>query len=158
MPVRFSCDTDRTQTCNLLIRSQMLYSIKLRCRSASGVSSGMRCKDMYYSGSFQTYSDYFFTLPGGKRPCGRGLSGSVLSEKRRREQCPAASLETGTCSEAIFPVSTLHERRPGVRSARGTASRTRSSDRHSGRIPRSWVRRRVRRRYRTSALRGRRGP
>ena len=29
-----SCDTDRTQTCNLLIRSQMLYSIKLRCRIA----------------------------------------------------------------------------------------------------------------------------
>ena len=28
------CDTDRTQTCNLLIRSQMLYSIKLRCRIA----------------------------------------------------------------------------------------------------------------------------
>ncbi len=26
-----ACDTDRTQTCNLLIRSQMLYSIKLRC-------------------------------------------------------------------------------------------------------------------------------
>ena len=25
-----SCDPDRTQTCNLLIRSQMLYSIKLR--------------------------------------------------------------------------------------------------------------------------------
>ena len=24
------CDADRTQTCNLLIRSQMLYSIKLR--------------------------------------------------------------------------------------------------------------------------------
>ena len=30
-----SSDTDRTQTCNLLIRSQMLYSIKLRCRIAS---------------------------------------------------------------------------------------------------------------------------
>jgi hypothetical protein len=29
------CDTDRTQTCNLLIRSQMLYSIKLRCRIAN---------------------------------------------------------------------------------------------------------------------------
>ncbi len=27
----FLSDTDRTQTCNLLIRSQMLYSIKLRC-------------------------------------------------------------------------------------------------------------------------------
>ena len=26
----FPCDADRTQTCNLLIRSQMLYSIKLR--------------------------------------------------------------------------------------------------------------------------------
>ena len=26
----FICDPDRTQTCNLLIRSQMLYSIKLR--------------------------------------------------------------------------------------------------------------------------------
>ncbi len=26
----FFCDADRTQTCNLLIRSQMLYSIKLR--------------------------------------------------------------------------------------------------------------------------------
>ena len=31
----FPCDTDRTQTCNLLIRSQMLYSIKLRCRIAN---------------------------------------------------------------------------------------------------------------------------
>ncbi len=30
-----ACDTDRTQTCNLLIRSQMLYSIKLRCRIAN---------------------------------------------------------------------------------------------------------------------------
>ncbi len=30
-----SCDTARTQTWNLLIRSQMLYSIKLRCRIAS---------------------------------------------------------------------------------------------------------------------------
>ncbi len=29
--VETECDTDRTQTCNLLIRSQMLYSIKLRC-------------------------------------------------------------------------------------------------------------------------------
>ena len=29
------CDADRTQTCNLLIRSQMLYSIKLRCRIAN---------------------------------------------------------------------------------------------------------------------------
>ncbi len=28
-----SCDTNRTQTCNLLIRSQMLYSIKLWCQS-----------------------------------------------------------------------------------------------------------------------------
>ena len=28
-------DSDRTQTCNLLIRSQMLYSIKLRSRIAS---------------------------------------------------------------------------------------------------------------------------
>ena len=28
-----SSDTDRTQTCNLLIRSQMLYSIKLRCQT-----------------------------------------------------------------------------------------------------------------------------
>ena len=27
-----SCDTDRIQTCDLLIRSQMLYSAKLRCR------------------------------------------------------------------------------------------------------------------------------
>ncbi len=26
------CDTDRIQTCDLLIRSQMLYSAKLRCR------------------------------------------------------------------------------------------------------------------------------
>ena len=26
------CDADRTQTCNLLIRSQMLYSVKLRSR------------------------------------------------------------------------------------------------------------------------------
>ena len=25
-----SCDPDRIQTCNLLIRSQMLYSVKLR--------------------------------------------------------------------------------------------------------------------------------
>ncbi len=30
-----ACDSDRTQTCNLLIRSQMLYSIKLRSRFAS---------------------------------------------------------------------------------------------------------------------------
>ena len=29
------CDADRTQTCNLLIRSQMLYSIKLRRRIAN---------------------------------------------------------------------------------------------------------------------------
>ena len=27
----FQCDTDRIQTCDLLIRSQMLYSAKLRC-------------------------------------------------------------------------------------------------------------------------------
>ncbi len=33
--VDFSCDADRTQTCNLLIRSQMLYSIKLRRRIVS---------------------------------------------------------------------------------------------------------------------------
>lgn len=26
----FNCDPDRIQTCNLLIRSQMLYSVKLR--------------------------------------------------------------------------------------------------------------------------------
>jgi hypothetical protein len=30
------CDPDRTQTCNLLIRSQMLYSIKLRGLLACG--------------------------------------------------------------------------------------------------------------------------
>ena len=29
---RFECDPDRIQTCNLLIRSQMLYSVKLRGR------------------------------------------------------------------------------------------------------------------------------
>ena len=28
------CDPDRIQTCNLLIRSQMLYSVELRGRSA----------------------------------------------------------------------------------------------------------------------------
>ncbi len=27
------CDSDRIQTCNLLIRSQMLYSVKLRSQS-----------------------------------------------------------------------------------------------------------------------------
>ena len=26
------CDSDRIQTCNLLIRSQMLYSVELRSR------------------------------------------------------------------------------------------------------------------------------
>ena len=30
---RFFCDSDRIQTCNLLIRSQMLYSVELRSRS-----------------------------------------------------------------------------------------------------------------------------
>ena len=29
----FSCDSDRIQTCNLLIRSQMLYSVELRSHS-----------------------------------------------------------------------------------------------------------------------------
>ena len=28
----FKCDSDRIQTCNLLIRSQMLYSVELRSR------------------------------------------------------------------------------------------------------------------------------
>ena len=31
----FSCDSDRIQTCNLLIRSQMLYSVELRSRLQS---------------------------------------------------------------------------------------------------------------------------
>ncbi len=30
-----SCDSDRIQTCNLLIRSQMLYSVELRSRYIS---------------------------------------------------------------------------------------------------------------------------
>ena len=29
--LNFNCDTDRIQTCDLLIRSQVLYSAKLRC-------------------------------------------------------------------------------------------------------------------------------
>ena len=29
----FFCDSDRIQTCNLLIRSQMLYSVELRNHS-----------------------------------------------------------------------------------------------------------------------------
>ena len=29
------CDSDRIQTCNLLIRSQMLYSVELRSRYAA---------------------------------------------------------------------------------------------------------------------------
>ncbi len=28
--IAMNCDPDRIQTCNLLIRSQMLYSVKLR--------------------------------------------------------------------------------------------------------------------------------
>jgi|WetSurSiteA1Bulk_404760.scaffolds.fasta_scaffold00128_18 hypothetical protein len=36
------CDPDRTQTCNLLIRSQMLYSIKLRGLAGCGCETG--CK------------------------------------------------------------------------------------------------------------------
>jgi hypothetical protein len=30
----FVCDSDRIQTCNLLIRSQMLYSVELQSRIA----------------------------------------------------------------------------------------------------------------------------
>ncbi len=29
----FKCDSDRIQTCNLLIRSQMLYSVELRSQT-----------------------------------------------------------------------------------------------------------------------------
>ena len=40
----FLCDSDRIQTCNLLIRSQMLYSVELR----SHVLSFDECKVTYY--------------------------------------------------------------------------------------------------------------
>ena len=40
----FLCDSDRIQTCNLLIRSQMLYSVELR----SHVLSFDGCKGTYY--------------------------------------------------------------------------------------------------------------
>ena len=33
------CDSDRIQTCNLLIRSQMLYSVELRSRYFSFASA-----------------------------------------------------------------------------------------------------------------------
>ena len=32
-PLIFVCDSDRIQTCNLLIRSQMLYSVELRSQA-----------------------------------------------------------------------------------------------------------------------------
>ncbi len=49
-----ACDTDRTQTCNLLIRSQMLYSIKLRCRTPCvGLSPERVCKSNQSAPVFQ---------------------------------------------------------------------------------------------------------
>ena len=42
-------DTDRTQTCNLLIRSQMLYSIKLRRRIANANVGQCWLTDSYSS-------------------------------------------------------------------------------------------------------------
>ena len=36
---RIFCDSDRIQTCNLLIRSQMLYSVELRSRYFSFASA-----------------------------------------------------------------------------------------------------------------------
>ena len=43
------CDADRTQTCNLLIRSQMLYSIKLRRRIANANVGQCWLTDSYSS-------------------------------------------------------------------------------------------------------------
>ena len=37
-------DPDRIQTCNLLIRSQMLYSVELRGLLLSLVVNGRKCK------------------------------------------------------------------------------------------------------------------
>ena len=37
-PLELPCDSCRIQTCNLLIRSQMLYSVELRSRSLFAVA------------------------------------------------------------------------------------------------------------------------
>ena len=41
-------DSDRTQTCNLLIRSQMLYSIKLRSRAVTNKTISMKKKELLF--------------------------------------------------------------------------------------------------------------
>ena len=51
----FLCDSDRIQTCNLLIRSQMLYSVELR----SHVLLFDGCKGMCFYLNSQTFSCFF---------------------------------------------------------------------------------------------------
>ncbi len=52
------CDSDRIQTCNLLIRSQMLYSVELR----SHCFSQLRCKDRHFFGMWQIVSLFFLRI------------------------------------------------------------------------------------------------
>ena len=48
------CDSCRIQTCNLLIRSQMLYSVELRSRFLN-----CECKGMDYFFNYQIFWWYF---------------------------------------------------------------------------------------------------
>ncbi len=49
------CDSDRIQTCNLLIRSQMLYSVELRSRSCFDFV----CKGMAFYLNLQILKVFF---------------------------------------------------------------------------------------------------
>ena len=63
------CDTDRTQTCNLLIRSQMLYSVELRNQSFAFISElrvqryGEYLKPPNFSGRNFPFSRFFSFFP-----------------------------------------------------------------------------------------------
>ena len=43
LQMRFLSDSYRIQTCNLLIRSQVLYSVELRSRLPEGLPRGLFC-------------------------------------------------------------------------------------------------------------------
>ncbi len=52
MSLLMLCDSYRIQTCNLLIRSQMLYSVELRSRFVSA-------KLRHYSDSSKFFNNFF---------------------------------------------------------------------------------------------------
>ena len=56
MDLKTFCDSDRIQTCNLLIRSQMLYSVELRSRSCFDFV----CKGMAFYLNVQMLKDIFY--------------------------------------------------------------------------------------------------